>query len=156
MSGPKACNFIKKRLWHRCFPVNFANFFKNTFGRLLVFRVNRESDYYAKSIYIKDFLWIVVLWMLVQSKILRISKNTSKSKFVRKYLLYVRWRSSTRNFTNSFVLEELFYTLGTSSFRTTWECFSIFFIFYFLAPVCQEFTVFCFFKNITPVPFSYN
>ena len=22
----KACNFIKKRLWHRCFPVNFAKF----------------------------------------------------------------------------------------------------------------------------------
>ena len=21
---------LKKRLWHRCFPVNFANFFKNT------------------------------------------------------------------------------------------------------------------------------
>ena len=20
------CNFIKKRLWHRCFPVSFANF----------------------------------------------------------------------------------------------------------------------------------
>ena len=25
-------NFIKKRLWHRCFPVNFANFLKNTFS----------------------------------------------------------------------------------------------------------------------------
>ena len=25
-----ACKFIKKRLWHRCFPVDFANF-KNTF-----------------------------------------------------------------------------------------------------------------------------
>ena len=25
------CNFIKKRTRHRCFPVNFAKFFKNTF-----------------------------------------------------------------------------------------------------------------------------
>ena len=25
------CNFIKKRLNFRCFPVNFAKFFKNTF-----------------------------------------------------------------------------------------------------------------------------
>ena len=35
------CNFIKKRLWHRCFPVNFAKFLRtpflqNTSGRLLL------------------------------------------------------------------------------------------------------------------------
>ena len=24
---PESCNLIKKRLWHRCFPVNFENFF---------------------------------------------------------------------------------------------------------------------------------
>ena len=23
---PEACNFIEKRLWYRCFPVNFAKF----------------------------------------------------------------------------------------------------------------------------------
>ena len=39
---PEACNFIKKRLWHRCFPVNFATFLRspflqNTSGRLLLF-----------------------------------------------------------------------------------------------------------------------
>ena len=39
-SQPKACNFIKKRLWYRCFPVNFAKFLsapflQNTSGRLL-------------------------------------------------------------------------------------------------------------------------
>ena len=37
----KACNFIKKRLWNRCFPMNFAKFpratfFQNTSGRLLL------------------------------------------------------------------------------------------------------------------------
>ena len=26
-----ACNFLKKRLRDRCFPVNYAKFFKNTF-----------------------------------------------------------------------------------------------------------------------------
>ena len=37
-----ACNFIKKeRLWHRCFPMNFAKFLRtpflqNTPGRLLL------------------------------------------------------------------------------------------------------------------------
>ena len=44
----KACNFIKKRLWHRCFPVNFAKFLRtpfsqNTSGRLLLFII---KDYH--------------------------------------------------------------------------------------------------------------
>ena len=26
-----ACNFIKKRLWHRCFPVNFAKSLRTPF-----------------------------------------------------------------------------------------------------------------------------
>ena len=39
---PEACNFIKKRLWHRCFPVNFVKFLRtpfsqNTSGRLLLY-----------------------------------------------------------------------------------------------------------------------
>ena len=81
VSGPKACNFIKKRLCHRYVRVNFAKFLRtsfsqNTSGRLHLLRVNRGSDYYAKKIYLKVFLWIIFLWMLVPSKILRISKNT--------------------------------------------------------------------------------
>ena len=39
--GPQACNFIKKRLQHRCFPVNIAKFLrgpilKNICERLLL------------------------------------------------------------------------------------------------------------------------
>ena len=26
-----SCNLIKKRLWHRCFPVKFANFLRTPF-----------------------------------------------------------------------------------------------------------------------------
>ena len=38
--GPEACNFIKKRVWHRSFPVNCAKFLRTPFlqnnsGRLL-------------------------------------------------------------------------------------------------------------------------
>ena len=38
---PEACNFIWKRLWHRCFPVNFTKFLRtpflqNTSGRLIL------------------------------------------------------------------------------------------------------------------------
>ena len=31
LSGLKACNFIKKRLQHKCFPANIANFFRTSF-----------------------------------------------------------------------------------------------------------------------------
>ena len=30
---PQPATFIKKRLWHRCFPVNFAKFLRTLFGR---------------------------------------------------------------------------------------------------------------------------
>ena len=41
LAGFKPCNFIKKRLWYRCFPVNFAKFLKtpilmNIFERIIV------------------------------------------------------------------------------------------------------------------------
>ena len=26
--GPHACNLLRKRLWHRCLPVNFAKFLR--------------------------------------------------------------------------------------------------------------------------------
>ena len=29
--GKQACDFIKKRLWHRYFPVNFAKFLRTSF-----------------------------------------------------------------------------------------------------------------------------
>ena len=43
VTGVKACNFIKKRLQHRCFPVKFAKFLrtpilKNFCERLLLLR----------------------------------------------------------------------------------------------------------------------
>ena len=31
IAGPQACNFIKKRLRHGCFPVKFAKFLRATF-----------------------------------------------------------------------------------------------------------------------------
>ena len=32
VSGLEACNFIKKRLQHRCFPVNFVEFLRTSFS----------------------------------------------------------------------------------------------------------------------------
>ena len=41
VAGVKPATLLKKRLWHRCFPVNFAKFLRtpflqNTSGRLLL------------------------------------------------------------------------------------------------------------------------
>lgn len=33
--GPQACNFVKSKLQHRCFPVNIAKFFRELFFKLL-------------------------------------------------------------------------------------------------------------------------
>ena len=35
VSGRQTCNFLKKRLQHRCFPVNFAKFLRTLFYRTL-------------------------------------------------------------------------------------------------------------------------
>ena len=41
VAGLRAATLLKKKLWHRCFPVNFVKFsrttfLQNTFGRLLL------------------------------------------------------------------------------------------------------------------------
>ena len=33
VAGPESATLIKKRLWHRCFPMNFAKFLRTTFHR---------------------------------------------------------------------------------------------------------------------------
>ena len=57
---PQTCNFIKKRLWHTCIPVNFAKFLrtpfsKNTSGWLLlccVMQVMRDEGFVNRLYYI--------------------------------------------------------------------------------------------------------
>ena len=50
-----ACNFIKKRLWHRCFPVNFAKFRRTPFltehlrWLLLTLAINRISTNHTRT-----------------------------------------------------------------------------------------------------------
>ena len=51
VSEAEACNFIKKGVWHGCFPMNFAKvlrtpFSQNLSGRLLL----RVSEVYLRNI----------------------------------------------------------------------------------------------------------
>ena len=77
--GLKACNFIKRRLQHKCFPVKFAKclrvpFLQNLFSRVLFFLQNSK------------FFWqFVTLNGKGVSKILNLN-GTNGEKF-RKFLL---------------------------------------------------------------------
>ena len=48
----KVCNFIKKRFWHRCSPMNFAK----TSGRLLLYIMNMFDDTLNETNIKKAFL----------------------------------------------------------------------------------------------------
>ena len=59
--SPKTCKFIKKRLWHRCFPVNFSKFLR------------------------ASFLTEQVLWLLL-IKMLHTYDVNESTKFMNKYI----------------------------------------------------------------------
>ena len=80
------CKFLSQSFATvRCFPVNFAKFLRTSFLTehlqwLLLFRVNRVSDHYARSIYIKVFLCIIVPWALEPEKN---TQNQQKHQHIR-------------------------------------------------------------------------
>ena len=54
-SRPQACNLLKGRLWHRCFPVNFAKFLRTPFLikhlRWLLLTLILINPFYATSLF---------------------------------------------------------------------------------------------------------
>ena len=55
VAGLRPATLLKKRLWHRCFPVNFAKFLRapflqNTYGRLLLYKVKLRRWLYGEFI----------------------------------------------------------------------------------------------------------
>ena len=41
----KACNFMKKRLWNSCFPVNFSKFLRTSFYRTPPGNLRKRTDF---------------------------------------------------------------------------------------------------------------
>ena len=79
--GLKACNFIKKRLQHRCFPLNIAKFLKTAFFIehlywLLLFMLVLCSYFEEKAVleYFDDFIGYInvfatrYLWKYLRKK----------------------------------------------------------------------------------------
>ena len=73
---PEACNFIKKRLWHNSFHVNFAKFLRtpfwqNTSGRLLLIH---------QVLFFKIFLLITRTITNEQNKVILIISSAIRQK----------------------------------------------------------------------------
>ena len=68
VTGPRSTSSLKKRLWYKCFPVNFAKFLRTTFlqntsGRLLLFHTPNTFIQLDTALYNSDFyLFIFVLY----------------------------------------------------------------------------------------------
>ena len=104
----------------------------------------RVIDHYARNIYIKVSLKVAVPWVLLTSKILL----ENISKFVRKYIQYVRCWSLARNlFHPQFHFLEFFLYIRNTSFQEHLRVFRIHF-FYWNVSSKNLFSLFlCFFKK---------
>ena len=69
----RPATLLKKRLWHRCFPMNFAKFLRtsflqNTSGRLYISNVGRCPGYIlvsAKYLLKVNFFVTLLLWYFI-------------------------------------------------------------------------------------------
>ena len=62
VAGPMSASLLKKGLWHRCFPVNFAKFLRTSFFTEHLrwsFAFTFNPLHYVKSVQIRSFFWSV-------------------------------------------------------------------------------------------------
>ena len=93
VAGLRPATLLKKRLWHRCFPMNFAKFLRtsflqNTSGRLLLniaLKLNNRTwkKYKSNSLRENMTLKLVVLQSWIK---LQIIKKNLKKKILPAYL----------------------------------------------------------------------
>ena len=85
-----ACNFIKRRLGHKCFPVSFANIYKNTF-------LTENVRWLLLKISNKDIR--VISNDIIMSSVMLILKVSWKSwhKFVAMKFWFQNGRLKTKN-----------------------------------------------------------
>ena len=91
--GLRPANLLKKRLWHRCFPVNFTKFLRtpflqNTSGRLLLFIVQWPYRM-TLTLITFGFLFHFMLVGVIEDE----KSQTCHSQVLRKFFM-TRWRRS--------------------------------------------------------------
>ena len=101
-AGPMPATLLKRRLWHRCFPVNFAKFLRtpvlqNTFGRLLL-------------------LLLLVRKVMKVSWVILVSENLFLSFFCHMCLLHSFYYLQKKHDTSAWINKMTYVFNGTSSF----------------------------------------
>ena len=57
VAGPRPATLLKKKLWHRCFPVNFVNFL--TLFRMGIFGAAPDGGEQKGSLFLKSVTHIL-------------------------------------------------------------------------------------------------
>ena len=89
-AGPRACNFIKKRLLHRCFPVKFAKFSRTT----ILKDICKRLPLYLRYISSWKYIWNTWNSILFIRRFLSYRYETAlrwswRVKFQRKFFLFL-------------------------------------------------------------------
>ena len=125
----QASNFIEKRLWHRCFPVNFMKFLRtpflqNTSGRLLLFV---QNVYYLKNIWSANIIKPNVDWRYSFYILLDRTQNTSSMSILtprRKHSFNSSYQSSSSNFRESFQWAKVKVVFDIPNLQGNWLSFA--------------------------------
>ena len=86
VAGLRPSILLKKRLWHKCFPVNFAKFLRtlflqNTSGRLLLIVVMKMIPKISILFLLIHLIHLVMLFLKTQTVILQLLTVSLTSRF---------------------------------------------------------------------------
>ena len=101
--GPRPATLLKKRMWHRCFPMTFAkflgtSFLQNVSGRLHLLKLYYFTEYLfplCKKYRKKEFFWSVFSCIQSEYRKMRTTKISVFGRFSHSELLL--GRASLRN-----------------------------------------------------------
>ena len=93
IAGLKDCNFIKKRIQHRCFPVNIAKFLRTVFFRIPLVAASANSFFYDHVHTLRiDFVPVHCCFaMTCQHNMRNIAKWTVQM-LLQRYRTWQKWR----------------------------------------------------------------
>ena len=93
VAGLRSETLLKKRLWQRCFPVNFAKFVRRTFltervGWLLLILEMIREIFHSKQNLLLPLRSRTQLWKIFQQIRRKIFKNIHSNKLISQVLCY--------------------------------------------------------------------
>ena len=115
----RPATLLKKRLWHRCFPVNFSNFLRthflhNTSRRLLLAILMKLLTWVtAWSVQIRSYFWSVFSYIQSEYRKIPTRNNSVFGHF-----------SRSESFSNSNIYKNIHHSISWRqlAFRNLWKC----------------------------------